>query len=103
MDTECNAKQLHSANATSKQDAIIAQKLRVRKLERQFAVEDSCELEQRLKLALKMTGNDEALTSIVTWLTILLPIGAHPTFVLQAWTGWQYRKSSIPVASREMP
>jgi len=80
---------------TSKLDAAIAQKIRMRELENQFVDEDCLDYEHRLTQARLKAGSDEGLQSILTWLAILRPLDAHPTYILQAWAGWQCRSNPV--------
>jgi hypothetical protein len=89
--------------AASKVESAIALKREMRELERQVAAQDRMERQQLLAEARKkisnsaqepasLPGDAEALLSILTWLELLSPSGGHPTYILQAWTGWQYRQ-----------
>jgi hypothetical protein len=74
----------------------VERKRALRDLERQYAFDDRCEFEQLLEVAFQKSGDDEALRSILTWFEVLSPLGCHPTFIAQAWTGWQYRQGHAP-------
>jgi hypothetical protein len=86
-----------SNNNATKMDAIMAQKLALRELERSFTEEDRRDRQRLLAHARAMAADNDAIQSVLTWLEAFLPLGAHPTFIVQAWSSWQYRLAGTQV------
>jgi hypothetical protein len=86
-------------------DATITQKLKLRDLEKQLATEDCRARDELLLKARAEAGDHEGITEILTFYAVLAPLGMHPSFILQAWTGWQYRQSysrvQVPIGGEE--